>query len=69
MKDFHVLIDGESFFDVPAKNKEQAYERIVSKSTNNDYTTSNLLDYEYFPKHYKIIAIDLSKQMNKKSLI
>ena len=26
------------------------------------YTTGNLLDYEYFSKHYKLIAIDLSKQ-------
>ena len=30
---------------------------------NNDYTIGNLLDYEYFWKHYKLIAIDLSKQM------
>ena len=29
---------------------------------NNDYTTSNLLDYEYISKHYKLIAIDLRKQ-------
>ena len=29
---------------------------------NNDYTTGNLLDYEYFSKLFKIIAIDLSKQ-------
>ena len=25
--------------------------------------TGNLLDYEYFSKHYKLIAIDLSKQI------
>ena len=31
-------------------------------SKNNDYTTDNLLDYEYFSKHYRLIAIDLSKQ-------
>ena len=31
-------------------------------SRNNDYTTGNVLDYEYFSKHYKLIAIDLSKQ-------
>ena len=24
--------------------------------------TSNLLDCEYFSKHYKVIAVDLSKQ-------
>ena len=34
-------------------------------SKNNDYTTGNLLDYEYFSKHYKPIAIDLSKQIVK----
>ena len=30
---------------------------------NNDYTTGNLIDCEYFSKHYKPIAIDLSKQI------
>ena len=32
-------------------------------SKNIDYTTGNLLDYEYFKDHYKLIAIDLSKQI------
>ena len=32
-------------------------------SKNNDYTTDNLLDYVYFLKHYKLIAIDLSDQI------
>ena len=32
-------------------------------SKNNNYTTGNLLDCEYFPKYYKMIAIDLSKQI------
>ena len=31
-------------------------------SKNNDYTTGNLLGYEFFSKHYKLIVIDLSKQ-------
>ena len=30
---------------------------------NSDYTTGNLLDYEYFSKYCKLIAIDLSKQI------
>ena len=30
---------------------------------NNDYTTGNLLDYEYFSNHYKLITIDLRKQI------
>ena len=32
-------------------------------SENNKYTAGNLLDYEYFSNNYKLIAIDLSKQI------
>ena len=32
-------------------------------SKNNYYTAGNLLDCEYFSKHYKLIVIDLSKQV------
>ena len=35
-------------------------------SNNNDYKTGNLLDFAYFKKHYKLIAIDLSKQTKLK---
>ena len=31
-KDFNVLIDGKRFFDVPVKNKEEAYEKTMSIS-------------------------------------
>ena len=48
---------------MPVKNKEEAYEKIIEISKNSDYTTDNLLGYEYFSKHYKLIAIDLSKQI------
>ena len=30
---------------------------------NNDYTAGNLLDYQYFKGHYKLIVIELSKQI------
>ena len=63
IKDFNVLIDGKPFFKITLKNKEEAYEAIIEMSKNNDCTTGNLLDYEYFKDHYKIIAIDLSKQI------
>ena len=58
-----MLVDGKSFFDTPIKNDEETYEQIIEMRRNNDYTTSNSLDYEYFSKHYKLIAIDLSKQI------
>ena len=51
IKDFNVLINGKSFFDMPIKNKEEAYQQIIEMGRNNDCTTDNLLDYEYFSKH------------------
>ena len=66
INDFNVLIDGKSFFDLPVNNAEEAYEQIIEISNNNDYTTGNLLDFAYFKKHYKLIAIDLSKQTKLK---
>ena len=32
-------------------------------SINNDYITGSLLDDEYFSKHCKLIAVDLSRQI------
>ena len=61
IKDFNVLINGKNVFDKSIKNEEETYEQIIEMGRNNDYKTDNLLDYEYFSKHYKLIAIDLSK--------
>ena len=47
---------------MPIKNDEETSEQIIEMGRNNNYTTGSLLDYEYFSKHYKLIAIDLSKQ-------
>ena len=58
-----MLIDGKCFFDMPVKNKEEAYKKIMRISKSNDYTTGNLSDYEYFSKHCKLVAIDLSTQI------
>ena len=62
VNDFNVIIDKLAFFDLPIKTEEEAYEKIIDISRNNEYTTGNLLDYDYFKKYYKLIAIDLSKQ-------
>ena len=62
IKDFNILIDAKSFFDLPVKDEEEAYEKIIEMSNNDDYTTGNLLDLGYFKENYKVIAIDLSKQ-------
>ena len=46
--------------------KKEAYKKIIGMSNNNDHTTGNLLDFVYFKKNYKLIAIDLSKQTKLK---
>ena len=66
IKDFNVLIDRKSFFDLPVKNEEEASEKIIDMGNNNDYTTGNLLDFAYFKGNYKLIAIDLSKKTKLK---
>ena len=45
------------------KKKEEAYKKIIEISKISDYTTGNLLGCEYFSKHFKLIAMDLSKQI------
>ena len=66
IKAFNVLIDGKSFFDLSVKNGEEAYEKIIDMSNNNDYTTGNLLNFAYFKENYKLIPIDLSKETKLK---
>ena len=51
IKDFNVLIDGERLFNLPVKNEEEAYEKIMDMSNNNDYTNGNLLDFAYFKEN------------------
>ena len=62
VKYYNVIIRKLAFFDLPIKTEEEAYEKIIDINRNNEYTTGNLLDYNYFKKYYKLIAIDLSKQ-------
>ena len=46
------------------KNDKVTYENIRKTTTGrgDNYTTGCLLDYIYFKNHYKMIAVDLSKQ-------
>ena len=58
------MIDGKNFFDQPIKSYIKTYENIrkITTGQGDDYPTGCLLDYNYFKKHYKMIAIYLSKQ-------
>ena len=57
------MINGRNFFDQPIKNDLKTYDSIreIAIDPSDDYTTWCLLDYPYFKKYYKLIAIDLSK--------
>ena len=62
IKDCNVSIDGKSFFDLPVKTEEEAFEKVIEMSNNNDYTTGNSLDFAYYRENYRLIATELSKQ-------
>ena len=64
IKDYNVMINGENFFDQPVRNDKVTYENIrkITTGHGDDYTTGSLLDYTYFKKYCKMIAMDLSKQ-------
>ena len=64
IKDYNVMIDGRNFCDQPINSMTKTYENIrkIATGQGDDYTTGCLLDYSYFKDHYKMIAIDLSKQ-------
>ena len=58
------MIDGQNFFDHPVRKDLIIYDNIWKIATvqGNNCTTGCLLDYSYFIKYYKMIAIDSSKQ-------
>ena len=64
IKYYIVMTNGQSFFDKPVKNDLRTYDNIrkIATGQGDDYITDFLLDYNYFNKYYKMIAIDLSKQ-------
>ena len=45
IKDFNILIDGKSFFYLPVKNEEQAYEKIIEMKAYEIIMTAQLVNY------------------------
>ena len=64
VKHYNVIIDGRNFSDQLIKYDIRTYENIrkIATGQGDDYTTGCLLDYDYFKKHYKMIAVDLSEK-------
>ena len=61
---YNVIIDGRNFYDNPIESDIEKYRELkqVMIGKGEDYAAGSLLDYNYFKKHYKLVAVDLSKQ-------
>ena len=57
------MIDAKNVFDQSVKNDLKRYDNIreIATGQGDDYATGSLLDYNYFKRYYKMIAIDLRK--------
>ena len=64
LEKYNVIIDGRNFYDNQTENDIEKYRELkkVMIGKGEDYTTGSLLDFNYFDKHYKLVAVDLSKQ-------
>ena len=64
LKKYNVIIDGRNFYDNQIETDIEIYRELkkVMIGKGKDYTTGSLLDYNYFNKHYKLVAVELSKQ-------
>ena len=63
-ENYNVQIDGRNFYDQPINDLIKQYNEIrkISTGQGDDYITRCLLDFTYFEKNYKLIAVNLSKQ-------
>ena len=64
IQNYHVEIDGRNFYDQAINDSVKQYNEIrkISTGQGDDYTTGCSLDFAYFKKNYRLIAVDLSKQ-------
>ena len=63
-KNYNIETDGRNFYDQPINDLIKQYDEVrkISTGQGDDYTTGCLLDFAYFEKKYRLIAVDLSKQ-------
>ena len=64
IENYNIEIDGREFYDQPINDSIKQYDEIrkISTGQGDDYTTGCLLDFAYFEKNCRLIAVDLSKQ-------
>ena len=64
LEKYNVIIDGRNFYDDPIESDMEKYRELkkVMIGKGEDFATGSLFDFNYFDKHYKLVAVDLSKQ-------
>ena len=64
LEKYYVIIDGKNFYDNPIESGTEKYRELkkVMIVKGQDDTTGSLFDFNYFDKHYKLVAVDLSKK-------
>ena len=64
IENYNIEIDVRNFYDQLINYSVKQYDKIrkISTGQGDDYTTGCLLDFSYFEKNYRLIAVDLSKQ-------
>ena len=64
IKIYNVIINGKNFYEQAIDSDIKRYEEIWKLRTRQGeyYTTGCLLDYDYVKNHYRLIAVDLSRQ-------
>ena len=64
IKSYNIEIYSRNFYDQAINDSIKQYNEVrkISTGQDDDYTTGCLLDFVYFEKDYKLIAVDLSKQ-------
>ena len=66
IKNYNMIINGKNFHDQAIDSDIKRYEEIRKLATGQDelYTTGCLLEYNHIKNHYRLIAVDLSRQKN-----
>ena len=64
LEKYNVIINERNFYDNPIESDIEKYRELtkVMIGKGEDNTTGSLFDFNYFDKHYKLVAVDLSKQ-------
>ena len=64
VKNYNVIINGKTFYDQAIDSDTKRYKEIRKLTTGQGevYTNGCLLDYKYIKKHYRLMAVDLSRQ-------